>query len=67
LDLRDFDRYLDRSFIVGCERLIVCADFVDGVEKRGKGDGEGKKRWLVEKNSSEITDLTVKNLVESLH
>jgi hypothetical protein len=38
-----------------------------GLKKRGKGDGEGKKRWLVEKNSSEITDLTVKNLVESLH
>jgi hypothetical protein len=26
-----------------------------GLKKRGEGDGEGKKRWLVEKNSSEIT------------
>jgi hypothetical protein len=27
-------------------------------EAREIDGGEGKKRWLVEKNSSEITDLT---------
>ena len=42
LDLRDFARQIG-SFIVGCKWLPVCVDFVDGVEKRGKGEGEGEK------------------------
>jgi hypothetical protein len=38
-----------------------------GLKKRGEGDGEGKKRWLVEKHSSEITDLTGPKILKKVY